>query len=196
MSLHRAANYFARTDLYGWNGTTFEPTGAKGTLDPYDRFVSEREFGLKRRMLLVDPKKPIPDKYTVIRVGETGPQYLRGWLNEDIFDDQAYSLIYLLHRATEVGQLVSLGKVPKASGMAFTTVDVPEGNWHCNAERVTYSNSQEFSQLRISDSTITLPADCPAQADHEFILGPKRYVIQEVYTTAGFVQARAQVKSV
>jgi hypothetical protein len=60
MGLKTAANYFVRTPIYGWNGTTFVPTGAKGALDPYDRFVSEREFGLKRRMLLVNPDSPNP----------------------------------------------------------------------------------------------------------------------------------------
>lgn len=195
MGLKYAANYFARTQLWGWDGTAFVQMGVKGTLDPYDRFVSEREFGLKRRMLLVPPSTPIPEQYTVVRLGQTGPIYLRGWLNEDVYSDDTYSLIYLLHRATDVGQLIGLTRTPKASGMAFTTTDAPLGNWHCNVERVTFANSREFSQMRVTDVTITLPADCPVTSDHEFVVGGKRYVVQEDYRSSGLVQVRAQVKN-
>lgn len=195
MGLKQAAAFFARTPILGWNGSRFVPTVAKGTLDPYDRFVSEREFGLKRRMLLVNPDTPIPPLYNIIRVGVNGPVYLKGWLNQDIQTGADYSLIYLLHTANEIGQLIQLTRSPKASGMAFTTIDTSLGNWYCNSERVTYTNSQQFSEVRVTDATITLPRDCPVTAEHEFVLGNKRYVIQEVYHTAGFVQARAQVKN-
>lgn len=194
MGLKRAANYFARTPIFGWSGSAFVPTGAKGTLDPYDRFVSEREFGLKRRMLLVNPDTPIPTQFSTIRVGTTGPIYLLGWLNQDIYADSPYSLVYLICVAPEICQIVSLTKTAKASGMAFTTTDTPVGTYHCVTERVTFNNSPEFTQMRVTDSTVTLPYDCPVHTDHEIIVGPERYVVQEDYKTAGFKQVRCQVK--
>lgn len=196
MGLKTAANYFVRTPIYGWSGTAFVPTGAKGALDPYDRFVSEREFGLKRRMLLVHPEHAIPSQYNVIRIGQSGPIYMLGWMNEDIYADQPYSLVYLICIANETCQIVRLQKTTKASGMGSSIVDVPVGTFHCVTERVTYTNSPEFSQVRISDATITLPLDCPVNVDHEIIVGSKRYVVQEEYRTAGFRQVRAQVKNV
>lgn len=196
MGLKRAANFFARSSLYGWTGSAFTLLDAKGALQPYDRFVSEREFGLKRRMLLVNPDTPIPAQYTVIRIGASGPVFMVGWINQDLYDESAYSLIYLLHLGTELGNLVEIRKTKAASGMNATTQDYSLGTWYCNTERVTFSNSTEFTQNRITDSTITLPSTCPATADHEVIVGSKRYVLQEVYKTSGFVQARAQVKNV
>lgn len=195
MGLKQAANYFARTPILGWNGSRFVPTRAKGAFDPYDRFVSEREFGLKRRMLLVSPENPIPDNYSVIRLGPTGPICLKGWMNEDIDGLETYSLIYLVLISRETGQLIQLTKAAKASGMAFGTTDTILGTWHCSTERVTYTNSPEFHELRVTDSTITLPSNCPINADHEFAANGKRYVVQEAYKTAGFVQVRAQVKN-
>lgn len=196
MGLKRAANFFARTPLFGWDGTKFVPTGAKGTFDPYDRFVSEREFGLKRRMLLVNPDAPIPAQFSVIKVGTTGPIYLLGWGNQDIYDDAPYSLVYLTCAATEMCQIVAMSKTPKASGMAFGVTESPVGTYHCVTERVTFNNSPNFSQVRISDSTVTLPFDCPVHSDHEIIVGTQRYVVQEDYKTAGFMQVRCQVKNV
>lgn len=196
MGLKTAANYFVRTPIYGWNGTAWVNTGAKGALDPYDRFVSEREFGLKRRMLLVNPDNPIPEQYTTIRIGQTGPIYLLGWMNEDIYADQPYSLIYLICIANEICQIVRLQKQTKASGMGSTVVDVPVGTFHCVTERVTFNNSPEFTQLRVTDATITLPIDCQISEDYEVIVGSKRYVVQEEYKTAGFRQVRCQVKNV
>lgn len=196
MGLKRAANFFARSTLYGWTGSEFTLLAAKGALQPYDRFISEREFGLKRRMLLVNPDTPIPTQYTVIRIGAGGPIYMVGWLNQDIYDEAAYSNIYLLHLCNDIGTLVELRKVTAASGMGSAVQDYSLGTWHCGTERVTFANSTEFTQNRITDATLTLPSNCQATADHEFILGSKRYVLQEVYKTSGFVQARAQVKNV
>lgn len=195
MGLKAAANFFARTPLYGWTGTDFVELDVKGSLQPYDRFISEREFGLKRRMLLVNPDTPIPDDYTVIRVGTSGPAYLLGRVNEDWSVDNSYSLVYLLCIAPVVGELIELTRTAKASGMAFGTLDNSLGLWHCDIERLTFSNSTEFTQNRVSEVLVTLPSNCPANADHEFEVGGKRYVLQEVYPTAGFVQARSQVKN-
>ena len=194
MGLKRAANFFARSPLYGWNGTAFVDTGCKGSLQPYDRFVSEREFGAKRRMLLVNPDTPIPAQYTVIRISTDGPTYMVGWVNKDIQDENTYSLIYLLHQATETGQLIALVKSVKASGMSGGVTDNILGSWYCNSERITFNNSREFNEVRVTDSTITLPSNCPVTVDHEFVIGNHRYVIQEVYKTSGLVQVRSQLK--
>ena len=194
MGLKRVANFFARTPLYGWNGTAFVNTGCKGALQPYDRFVSEREFGAKRRMLLVNPDTPIPSQYTVVRLNSDGPIYMVGWLNKDVQDDQTYSLIYLLHQVTETGQLIALVKNIKASGMVGVVTDNILGTWHCNSERITFNNSREFNEVRITDATLTLPNNCPVTIDHEFAIGNSRYVIQEVYKTSGLLQVRAQLK--
>jgi len=192
MRLKRAANWFNQTSIYTWDGTTFVDSGVRGNLQVYDRFVSEREFGIKRRMLLVNPDTPLSGQ--VIRVGISGPVYLRGEVNRDI-QIAEYSLIYLLHLARFTGQLVELQKSYAASGMAKGVQDHSLGTFHCDYERVTFSNSTEFSQVRVTDATVTLPAGAPANAEHEFIVDGKRYVLQEVYTTAGFLQARAQEKN-
>jgi hypothetical protein len=146
-------------------------------------------------MLLVNPDNPIPTQYTTIRIGAAGPIYLLGWMNQDIYADHPYSLVYLMCVATEVCQVVSLTKTAKASGMAFNVTDTPVGNYHCVTERVTFSNSPEFTQMRVTDATVTLPIDCPVHADHEIIVGGHRYVVQEEYKTAGFRQVRCQVKN-
>jgi hypothetical protein len=146
-------------------------------------------------MLLVNPDTPIPDSYSVIRLGAAGPICLKGWVNEDIQGLDPYSLIYLILISREMGQLIQLTKTAKASGMAFSTTDTVLGTWHCSTERVTYTNSPEFHELRITDSTITLPSNCPVNADHELTVNGKRYVVQEAYKTAGFIQVRAQVKN-
>lgn len=195
MGLKKAARWFARTPLYGWDGTAFVALGVKAALMPYDRFISGQEFGMKRRMLTLPGDTPVPAGYHVLRLGASGPLYLLGWLNEDYRREDPYNLSYLVLHARYQGQLLNLQKVTAASGMSLGVQDVDLGTWHCDSEHITYTNSPEFTQMRVSDMTLTLPADCPATADHEFVLGGKRYVLQEVYRTVGFVQARAQVKN-
>lgn len=193
MGLSKAANYFARTEIEGWSGTAWVPTGAKGALMPYDRFISEREFGLKRRFLLVDPAFPIPDAYKVIRFKGQTPVYMAGVINKDIQVDE-YSHVQLLHAAAYTATLYNLVKAAAASGMAKTATLTAIGTYRCDVERVTYDKSLEFQGMRMSEAVVIFPAGTPVTVDHEVKVDAIMYSVAEVYASAGFLYCRAIAK--
>lgn len=192
MELGRAASYFSTTPVDGWNGTDWDQEVTTVTVDPYDRFISEREFGNKRRMLLVKPDDEYFHKYSVIKL-PSGDVYMVGSRNSDIQGEE-YSQVVLIHRAIDLGSVYSFTKTTKASGMAGTAVRTLSGEWWADAERVTFANAKEFDSVAFSTMTLTLPRDCTIDTDQELELDGRFYDVRESYMSAGFRQCRAIAK--
>lgn len=194
MKIGRAANWFNETPVFGWSGQHWSDELVRVTYDPYDRFISERPFGLKRRMILVNPETPIPARYRVLRIGATGPVFLRGTPNQDIQADP-YSTIELLHMASRFATLVRILKVPDASGVgAVATRSQSQDVW-CDLERISFTSLHEDRTLRLSDSVIRFPSDLQVTRGDEALIDGWWWDIQEVYEDCGFVSCRAVPKT-
>lgn len=193
MRLRDVASYFSRTPIYGWDGSGWTDTGVFGTYYPYDRFISERPFGLKRRMLEINPETPLPSGFSVIKVGLLGPIYMVGTANHDIMG-VPYSSILLLHEATRLGKLIRMTKVTDASGVTahLTKVEIPD-QW-CDVERISFVNTREFPGTRLSDTCLRFPAGTTVLRDDEALIDSIYYDIEEVYEDCGFVTCRALPK--
>lgn len=192
MDLAQAANYFARTAIDGWNGTTWVSHVAEVALLPFDRFISERTFGNNRRHILVPYENTAYAAYPVIRFPDRHI-YLVGFENHDVFVDP-YSRIILLHRAPYVGTLYQFTKTTAASGVGRTMARAPMGTFWCNVDRTTLANSQEFESVSLTQSTILLPRNCPIDTEHEMAIDGDYYDIKETNKTAGFIECRAVKK--
>jgi hypothetical protein len=192
MHLGSAANYFSKTRVDGWNGADWDLEIASVTLLGYDRFISERQFGIKRRMLLVRADDDLFPAYPVIRL-PSNEVYLVGESNSDVSDDE-YSKVYLIHRAQGIGTLYEFTQTTKASGMKGTAVRAGLGSYWCDVERVTMSNSKEFDNVVFSQMTITLPRGCPVNTDQELFMDGRYLTIQEAVEDSGFKQCRGIAK--
>jgi hypothetical protein len=192
MDLSRAANYFVRTPISGWNGTQWVADVTRVALVPFDRFISERQFGNNRRHVLVEYGDTAFDQYPVIRFGD-GHVYLVGYENHDVFVDP-YSRIFLLHRALYQGTVYGFTKTAAVSGMNKTAVRTSAGVYWTNVERVTLANSPEFDGITFSQTTVTLPRNCQIDTDNEILIDGRYYDIKEVNKMSGFVECRALQK--
>jgi hypothetical protein len=188
MNLKGAASYFARTQIDGWNGSDWDLDIARGAYLPFDRFISEREFGNKRRHLLCNPDSSIPEDYKVVRLNDE--IFLLGVRNDDR-QGSVYSHVFLLHRAPFQADLMEYTKTTAASGVAGSAVKTSVGVYHCDAERMSYMNSREFDAMRFSEMQILLPSNCPATIEHELKIGDYFYEVEEVFPSSGFVACRA-----
>lgn len=187
MNLKGAASYFARTKIDGWNGTSWDLDVARGTYETFDRFVSEREFGSKRRYILCNPDRSIPDTYKVVRL--SGEVFLLGVRNNDM-QGSVYSHLFLLHRAPLQADLMQYTKTASASGVAGAATKTKIGTYHCDIERMSYMNSREFDAMRFSEMQVLLPSDCPVTIDHELKVGSYFYEVEEVFPSSGFLACR------
>lgn len=192
MRLDKAANYFNDTPVDGWNGVNWINNVMQATLLPYDRFIAERAFGLKRRMLMVKANETALDYYPVIRL-PSGDIYMVGAENSDI-DYAVYSRVFMIHRAAHYGELFGFVKTLTASGMPGSVARSSIGTTWCDVERITSSNSKEFDNVTFSQVQIILPRNTVVDTEHELSAGGKFYDIKESIFDSGFWQCRAVMK--
>ena len=115
--LKRAANYFAKTPLAGWNGTDWVSDVARITLLPSDRFISVHEFDTKGQYALTAVESTGLDDFSVVKIESTGQVFLVGLEVQDIQQDP-YSKFYLLKRADKLAEIYQFTKTFAASGVA------------------------------------------------------------------------------
>lgn len=193
MHLRGAANYFSITQPDGWvsSTNTWVSKAFPCTLLPMDRFVSEREFGLKRRYMLVHPDYTPP--YSAIRFGDNGPVYLVGWCTID-YQVSSYSKVILLHEANLLAQLITRTVTATSSGMGRASTETVLGTYPFSIERVTAASFREFQGAQLTDFFGMLPRDCPVSVDNEIHVGTIEYQIQEVFASSGFTGVRVLSK--
>lgn len=188
MGLGYAANYFARTPVYGWDGTKWVTDVARCALKPWDEFVSPMSFGYDRRMARFHQEFMLPEKYTAIRVA--GTAYLVGSQVDDEIDNEVYGSTRMLHKSSAMANLVEIVPAKAASGMAKGTREVVTGTWHCATERVSFQASPELREVKFSEVVVYLPRDCPAKSSSVLDIGPDRYEVNEVFPQTGLTYCR------
>lgn len=193
MKLAKASTWFVKTPVDGWNGSSWVAGATLVDFLPHDRFISEREFGNKRRYVLCAADDTALETYKVIRFAGPDEIYLVGTRNFDIQVDP-YSRLYLLHRADYLGTLYQFSKTTSASGLPGSVSRQSLGTFHCDIERVTFSSSQELENTKFTEYTLTLPAATVIETDYELKIGTDYYAIREVYTASRFSQCRATRK--
>jgi hypothetical protein len=154
VDLARCHGRFAQTPVLGWNATTsvWDDTGLRGRLQVYDRFITERDFGQRKRILTLAGDQNLPGSYAVIRLGNSTTAYLLESLNKDIEGSDVYATTFALHQAPfhvqickEVTTVLQSG-VKKKTGAETVLFDT----W-VNMSRYSAVDSREFP---LSDYTI------------------------------------------
>lgn len=195
MKLERAISKFARNPIYGWDSVSsvWRKTTALGGLQAFDRFITERSFGQKKRILTVAASRPIPTEYGIVRIGETSPVFLVEHLNEDIRYGSEYTLTYLLHEAAnhcygrKASTAVNAAGIPLSSGVTTlfeTWIDI---------DRFTSAGSKRFEETEFTVVTLTLARDLPVDTDCYIETDEgARYNIDEVYDSLDLIQAKGK----
>lgn len=195
MDLRRAASYFADTWLDGYANGVWVPRIACVTFLPHDRFISEREFGNKRRNFLIDPAETTFDTYPVVRLSSyPGEVYMVMRPNLDVLSGSIYSRVITMHRAYHRGSIIAMEKQVSASGVSAQTIPRAVGTYHCDVQNVTFSTSREAPTVRWPDSIVIFPRGVPVNTTNEIRIGTLNYEVQEIYESSGLLYCRSLVK--
>jgi hypothetical protein len=166
--LSRALGRFAHTPLLGWNAATsvWDDTGLRGRLQVYDRFITERDFGQRKRILTLAGDQDLPAAYSVIRLGNSATVYMLESLNKDIEGADVYGTTFALHQAPfhvrvcrEVVETLQSGAKRKtgAEEVLFDT-------W-VNLSRYSAVDSREFPLTDFTIYTVYFPRNVVATTD-------------------------------
>lgn len=194
MDLGRAIAKFAKNAIYGWNESRqcFEPTGKKGSLQVYDRFISDRTFGTKKRILLLPRQDMIPGQYEYVRVGNSHARFLVDALNEDVYSDTPYANCYLVREAKFTVEIGVMQGQTRASGSGGKGEFVVEATVFGDYERYKSDNSSEFHTVDYTVSDIYLPLSAPVTSGKLLRVDGKLYDVTEVARVSNLLWVRGQ----
>lgn len=196
MKLEQAVKAFAHTDVDGWDQSTGQwvPCVARGNILTFDRFITERSFGQKKRIFELGGSVPLPSNYEAIR-DPTGTRWLIDFFNQDIAHNSVYNNIYLIQRASYDGTLIRKGEALAASGAPIAAADIVVATFPMDFDKVTSANSGEFDGVIYSGFVAKIPYSVAADTDHELRIGTTGYDILEVFETGGLKALRLNKRS-
>lgn len=180
MELGEAADWFATVPLDGWDGTQWVTNVAYGDFHVYDRFITERTFGAKKRIFLQpDNKRLDTSTYKVVR-NPAGQVYIVQADNVDISGVETYQSSILLLEAAFTANIVEYTTTTLASGQAGSATLNVVGTSVCDVERFTSDRSDEFDLVTYGIFKITLPGDVTVGTDQELQIDGSLYEVKEV----------------
>lgn len=194
MDLSRAIAKFAKNEILGWNDARqcFEPTGRKGSFAVFDRFITDRTFGTKKRSVLLPRRDYIPSQYEYIRVGDSLARFMVDAINEDAYANTPYANTYLVREAKyriEIGFWQGEKRASGTGGRKYFAVErVVFGDY----ERYTANNSSDFSTVDYTVSDIFLPLSVEIDSTKILRVDGKLYEVTEVSRVSNLLWIRAQ----
>lgn len=189
MALRHAANRFRKTWVDGWNGKTWIPKVARGSLSSYIRPLSDNPLGMKLRNFLLDPDEPLI--YSVVRISSTTETYLVCDQATDCADT-IYSQVALLRRAAYACEVYKAVAQTAASGFSAASMRVLTGTYAC--DRVSAASlASPYPNLNLSEERVILPADVLITRDHELVIENRIYDVEDIYEEYGLTICRCVV---
>lgn len=197
MKLSQAIDYHSNIPLGGLlSDGTWREEVVYGAFLAFDRFITERSFGQKKRIFQTNSRGPIPDEYTVVRTPD-GRAYLVTAHNADIggIEAQTYNNIYLLQEAPHTADIITFTTVPTASGLGGQAVRVVDATVHCDMDRYGGARSSEFDTVTYTTSLVVFPEGTPINTDNELTISGINYDVLEVWTSLKTVVAKVNKRS-
>lgn len=191
MNLSKVAGKFCKSPIFGLNSAdnAWVDLGVMGALQTYDRFISERSFGQKKRVLTVLRDNPIPEAFSQIRVGDYREVFLVETYTPDIAAE-AYELIYSLRIAKYQATLIQLEGQTRLSGISAGDQETTLETIWIDLEKFGTEESRQMEGSKYGVFTASLPAHSQARAGLILAVGSDRYRIEEVYPQLDLPTAR------
>jgi hypothetical protein len=195
VDLSLASSIFNTIWVDGW-----DPAGAgtwvrkvsQGTMQVYDRFVSDRTFGEKKRILAIGKRKGLvlPPQYGVIRLPD-GKVYMVEYINQDVANDESYSSVYMLHEATFRAGIYEFVASTLPSGLAGPAVKTLVTTYWGDQDKFS-SGPSEFEQARRETEAIWLERGAVVQASQQVVVNGLSYMPREITKHADLTFLRVE----
>lgn len=191
MDMGRVAGKFCTTPVYGYDQTTLQwvGLGINGAVQTYDRFITERSFGQKKRVLVTLRDSLIPEHISQIRVGDDLQVYLVESLVPDL-SENVYEVIYSLRQAKHQAVLCELQGTMRLSGVTSASTEVELETLWIDLERFSSEPSRQLDAVDYTTYTAVLPRHSQAAPGQYLKVGTQRYRIEEVYPLLELPTAR------
>lgn len=197
MELRRAFGKFASHELHRWDyqTSTFVATGIMGSLQVYDRFVSDRDFGQKKRIFLCPGGFDIDRHQLIVKIPDVPGVWMVEGSNPDADSTGVYGTPVVLREAKHrVKLLRKEGTKTRRSGVGYTdeTKNVILETW-ADFSRYSSTESRELSGTDYTIGSWYLPQGCPVDLDTIIEDNyQQRFMTREVSSFLDLLMVRAQ----
>lgn len=191
MDVSEAAEWFATVPMEGWDGSAWVSDVAFGDFHSYDRFVTERTFGAKKRIFLQPESKRLDTSlYSLVRTPD-GTQWIVVADNPDIEGVSRYQSALLMVTAAYSADIIKFTTTTLASGQQSAPVPSVVGTTACDVDRFSIDRSDDFSTVVYGMVKVVLPGNVTVDTDHELLIDGAYYEVQEVSRELLTIAARA-----
>jgi hypothetical protein len=195
MDLARSFEKFSKLELSRWNRATdsYTPTGIFGALQVYDRFISDRDFGQKKRIFLTPGEFKIDPDQLILKIDSVPSVWMLEGLNHDA-DSDVYASSVVLREARYRLKLYKPGGEKRASGVGYVNrMDVLVTETYGDFSRYSSSESREMDNIDYTVGSWYLPKGTPVDLDTIIENGfGQRFLVREVSTFLDLLMVRAQ----
>jgi hypothetical protein len=192
MEAAEASLWFSDTPLAGWNGTAWVSEIAWGDFLTYDRFITDRTFGAKKRLYLTHESYSFdPVTYPVVKTPDS-----KVWIvvskEVDMNAESPYAETYLLLETAFTASIQTIQTTTLASGQVRKTSVTSGSSIPCDMEQFGIDISDAAKQAVYGTYIVTLPGGTVLSESHELLIDGLYYVVQEVTKQLLTVIARTE----
>lgn len=198
MKLANSTKKFAKTSVSMYNETTeaWEVLpGVMGSFFVYDRFISDRAFGQKKRLFEtpIAMKLPMdPAVRTILKFGTADAIFLIESENEDIQLNDPFANIYSLRQLTWPVVIKKKGGDTWASGVPKLDAEVTVDSTWADYDRYTANKSTESPGVSYTVDTVILPRGTKVDTDCRLYLDNAIFEVNEISTLLNQLYLRVQ----
>jgi hypothetical protein len=166
-NLGRAIGRFAQTPILGWDtsSSSWVDTGLKGRLQVFDRFITERDFGQRKRVLTLTGNRKAPLAHSVVRLQGSDTTYMRESAVNDIEGKTIYASVFTLHEAPFRVQVCKLATAVARSGVKLKTGETVLNTTWVNISRYSAVDSKDFANSDYTIYSVYFPIGTPLDTD-------------------------------
>lgn len=193
MDASEAILWFNDTPVSGWNGSAWVSNVAAGDLQVYDRFISDRVFGVKKRIFLTpETTKLDMATYPLIKF-EDGTIWLAVSDSPDIngHSEGAYQHSFLVLQTNVTIEVIETTTTVRASGAPGDPVRTSILTTWGDLERFGHDRADHQENITFNIFEVTLPGGTAVTPDNLLLIDGDYYDIQEVYPELNTVVVRA-----
>lgn len=190
MDLSLVSETFCATPVYWFDGTGWVLADTACRMPPYDRFISDRAFGQKKRILHTPGGKYLPlNKY--LRVGApTGRVFMVESLNPDRDENGEYLNTYMVREATVEIEVLTKVETAQASGAKSATW-APERTVWGDFDRYGVIRSAELP-VDYTSYTVSVPKELYFEPDCRLKIQGQLFAITENFLQLELRQLRVR----
>lgn len=179
------------TPIYSYQAGAWVLAPVKCRVPPYDRFISDRAFGQKKRLVQTPGGQLLPAANYYRPGSDTSRTYMVESVNEDQDGSGEYLNVYMMREASDACEILTQQITPRPSGTPKKEWVVDSQIW-VDFDRFGVLRSDELDGVDYTSFTVTLPTNIVLPGDCRLRIDNALYAVTENFVQLELRQLRVR----